>query len=101
MNGTRFTYLSGQTGLKMVRSQNFGSAPGIFFEILHNERGQEVYGYYINGFSEKILIYSKWAVVTMESDCNYRTALRIFLKFCTMKGDKRYMEIILTVFLKK
>ena len=26
---------------------------GFFFEILHNERGQEVYGYYINGFSEK------------------------------------------------
>ena len=32
---------------------------------------------------------------------NFGYALKIFLKFCTVKGVKRYMEIILTVFLKK
>ena len=49
-------YLSGQTG-------HFGPKNGAsssrwicfkdFFEIFHNERGQEVHGNYINVFSEK------------------------------------------------
>ena len=34
-----------------------------FFEILHNESGQEVHGTYINGFPEKILIWDKWAIL--------------------------------------
>ena len=29
-------------GLKMAHPHNFGSALSIFFQILHNERGQEV-----------------------------------------------------------
>ena len=32
---------------------------------------------------------------------NFGSTLRIFLKFCTAKGAKRYVKIILTVFLKK
>ena len=34
-----------------------------FFEILRSDRGQEVYGTYINGFHEKNLILSKWAIL--------------------------------------
>ena len=37
----------------------------------------------------------KWHILIIGS------ALRIFLKFCTMKGAKRYMELILIVFAKK
>ena len=36
--------------LKIVQCRNSKD----FFEILHNERGQEVHGTYINGFPEKI-----------------------------------------------
>ena len=32
---------------------------------------------------------------------NFGSVLRTFLRFCTMKGTKRYMEIFVTVFLKK
>ena len=52
-------------------------------------------------FLKKILIYSKWAVVTIERGFNSGSTLRIFLKFCTMKGAQRYMELILMVFQKK
>ena len=47
----------------MVHLYNFGSALRIFFEILHHERGQEVHGNYFNVFSEKILIWGKWAIL--------------------------------------
>ena len=47
----------------MAHPHNFGSVLRIFIEILHNERGQEVHGTYINGFPEKILIWGKWAVL--------------------------------------
>ena len=33
-----------------------------FFEILHNERCQEVHGTYLNCFPEKNLIWDKWAI---------------------------------------
>ena len=41
---------------------NFGFTLKILFEILHNERGQKVHGNYINSFSEKNLIWGKWAI---------------------------------------
>ena len=34
---------------KMIRPNNFGSTLTIFLQILHNNRGQEVHGSYING----------------------------------------------------
>ena len=40
-------------GPKMARRLNSWSILRIFFDILHNERGQEVYENYFNGFSEK------------------------------------------------
>ena len=71
MNATRFTNgFSGKIicrskrailGLKMVCPHNFRSKD--FFEILHNERGQEVHGNYINGFSEKKIIQGKWTIL--------------------------------------
>ena len=37
----------------------------------------------------------------LENGHNSGSALRIFLKFCRMKGVKRYMEILLVVFQEK
>ena len=37
----------------------------------------------------------------MAQPCIFGSALRAFLKFCPMKAVKKYMEIILMVFLKK
>ena len=36
----------------------------------------------------------------MEHPHNFGSALRMFLKFCTMKATNSYMEVILMVFLK-
>ena len=51
----------------------------LFFLILHNERGQEVMEI-INGFSEKILIWGKWAILGPKMMCphNSGSSLRIF-----------------------
>ena len=51
-----------------------------FFKILHNEMGQEVHENYINGFSEKILIWGKWTILGPKIACphNFGTTLRIF-----------------------
>ena len=46
----------------MACPHNFGFAPRISFEILHNERGQEVHENYINGFSETNSHLGKWAI---------------------------------------
>ena len=43
-------------GPKTAYPYNSGSFLRSFFNILHNERGQEVDESYINGFSEKIVI---------------------------------------------
>ena len=43
---------------------------------------------------------SFWAL-QMGCPHNLRTGLRIFLKFCSIKGTEKYMEIILMVSLKK
>ena len=37
-----------------------------FFEILHNERDQEVHENYINGFSGKKVILGKWAILGLK-----------------------------------
>ena len=74
-----------------------------FFEISLNERGQEaVNGNYINSFSEKILIWSKWANLgpKMAHLHSSGSTLRIILKLCTTKGAKRYMELKLMIFLR-
>ena len=58
----------------------------------------------INGLSEKILVWGKWAIKDPECHIlphNSGSALRIVLQFCTIKGPKRDMEIILMVFLKE
>ena len=58
-----------------------------------------------NGFSEKIVFQGKQAFLGLKMECphNFGSALRIFLKFCTMKGakSKSYIEIILMTFVKK
>ena len=58
---------------------------------------------FANGFSEKVLFQGKQTTFCLQMACphNFGSALRIFLKFCTMKRAKRYMEIILITFLKK
>ena len=65
-------------------------------------KGQEVHGNYINGFREKISFGAKDHFgPKMARRHNSGSTLRIFLKFCIMKGAKRYMKIILMVSLKK
>ena len=58
---------------------------------------------FTNGCSEKFIFRENWAILglKMVHPHNFWSFLRIFLKFCTMKGVKRSMEITLTVFLKK
>ena len=53
----------------------------------------------INSFSKKNLIWGKWAILDEKMGLPGST-LRIFLKFCIVKGAKRYMKIILLVVLK-
>ena len=43
-------------GSKNDTSPQLWSAVRLFFKILHNGRGQEVYGNYINAFCEKNII---------------------------------------------
>ena len=84
-------------GLKMTCPNNFGSTLRIFFfEILHNEKAW-------NCFSEKILIQGKWAILClkMTRSHNFGSTLKIFLKFCAVKGTKKFMEILLMIFWKK
>ena len=49
--------------LKMAHPHDFGFRLRIFFEILQNERSQELHESYNNGFSEKILIWRNWAIL--------------------------------------
>ena len=54
-------------------------------------------------FSQKILVWSKWTILDpkMVHPHNSGSALRIFLKFCTVKGGNRLMKVTLMVFTKK
>ena len=58
---------------------------------------------FTNGFSEKSLFRGKQAILGLKMVCphNFGFAQRIFSKFCTMKGTKRYIEIIVMVFQKR
>ena len=51
-------------------------------------------------FLPKNFIQDKWAILgpKMAHPHNSGSALRIFLKFCRMKGANRYMKILLVVF---
>ena len=53
-------------------------------------------------FQKKIL-WGKWTILgpKMAHPHNSGSALRIFLKFCRMKGANRYMKILLVVFREK
>ena len=68
-----------------------------FFWILHNQRAQEIYRNYINGFSGKKFIQGNWVILGPKIVLPYLD----FLIFCTIKGAKRYMQIISMVFVKK
>ena len=64
--------------------------------------GLIVHGSYINGFSEKlcgkwVIQDPKWCILSHNSE----SAVRIVLQFCTVKGAKRDMEIILMAFVKQ
>ena len=73
-----------------------------FFEILHNERSYQVHRNYVNGFfPKKNPVWGKWTIQDPKCPHNSGSIVRIVLKFCTMKGAKRGMGILLMVFLKK
>ena len=52
---------------------------------------------------QKNFVQDKWAILgpKMAHPHNSGLALRIFLKFCWMKGANRYMKILLAVFREK
>ena len=68
--------------------------------ILHNERGQQVDESNNNGLYQKKFVQDQWVVLgpKMAHPHNSGSALKIFLKFCRMKGANRYMKILLVVF---
>ena len=53
--------------------------------------------------AKKKFVQDKWAILglKMAYPHNSGSALRIFLKFCRMKGANRYMKILLVVFREK
>ena len=65
-----------------------------FLKILHNERGSQVHGNYINGFSTKksCLGQRDYLGTKMVHPHNTGSTVRIVLQFCTMTGAKRDME---------
>ena len=62
---------------------------------MHNERGEEVHGNHINGFSEKNSHLGQMGHCRPKITHAHKfgSALRILSKFCTMKEAKRCMEI--------
>ena len=67
-----------------------------FLEILLNKKGQQVDESNNNGLYQKKFVQDKWAILgpKMAHPHNSGSALRIFLKFCRMKGANRYMKIL-------
>ena len=68
------------------------------YKVIMNKRFNMIdpYENYVNDFSKKILL-GKWAILvpkTMHCE-NFGSTVIIFLKFCTIKGSKRYMKILL------
>ena len=57
----------------------------------------------INRFSEKNSHVGKWVILgpKIAHPNNSGSAGTIFLKFCAIKGAKRYMKILLVVFREK
>ena len=57
----------------------------------------------INRFSEKNSHVGKWVILgpKIAHPNNSGSAGTIFLKFCAIKGAKRYMNILLVVFREK
>ena len=53
-------------------------------------------------FPKKVLVWGKWTNLDpkMTHPHNSGSTLRIFLKFCTLKGANMQMEMILTIFTK-
>ena len=63
------------------------------FTMLHNERGKERHGNYINGFSKKNWFGAVWSFWPKNvRSHNLGSTSGIFKKFCIMKGAKRYMK---------
>ena len=74
-----------------------------WFIILHNERGQERHGSYINGFSES-LIHSNLVILEQKMvsrPLNFESALRFFLLILHNKRDQEVHENFISCFLRK
>ena len=54
-------------------------------------------------FVPKKIVHDKWAILVlkMAHPHNSGSALRIFLKFCRMKGANRYIKVLLVAFQEK
>ena len=72
------------------------------FTILHNERGQERHGNYINGFFERNLIVFRAIWLFWNKNGMMSSSLWICPQvFILIKGTKKYMKIFLVVFWEK
>ena len=117
-------------GRKMVGPHNFDPLPGFFVKFCTMKEAKRyletilmvllknivIWGQWVilglkmlhfhnsgYSFSEKNLIWGKWAIydLKMAHPHNSRPAQRILLKFWTMKGVKRCLELIVVVLMKK
>ena len=76
----------------------------ILFLILHNEGGQEIHESYFNSSFPKNSSSGQVGHFMCKKDAWSQlseSTVRIFVKFCTIKETRRYIKIILMVFLKK
>ena len=73
-----------------------------FFKILHIGKGQQK-DESTNGLFQRNFVHDKWAILgtKMAHPHNSGSAVRMFLKFCRMKGASRYMKILLVIFREK
>ena len=78
-----------------------------YFEILRNERGQEVHEGHIISSSKKNFGFGKMSYYwpnlgpEMTDSCNFKSPQKILLKFCTVKVENRYMKILYQWFFQK
>lgn len=65
-------------GPKIIFVVKAGSAVGMLFLILRNERGQELNENHFNGFSEKLQVLGKWTFLSPKLMPRHNTLLRLF-----------------------
>ena len=84
---------------KMVCLHDSGAAGRIVLKILHTEKCKQVDDGDNNGLYQNS-VQDKWVISDLKKTHprNSKLALKMFFKFCTMKGAHRYIKILLVAF---